>query len=217
MASVYKKNCYYNNKVHSSNSWKSLPHAIEPDDIKKLLKRRYGPRDKCMIFILLRTGMRISELLNLKPQDIHLRERMILINHSAKTGVGRIAYLSDDAYKTLTNWLKIRISGKKFLFYSHSRENMSYGTARLIFIKYLKRAGLSKKGYTLHCLRHTFASELLSAGMSLESLQILMGHSNIEMTRRYARLTNNALKKDYFNSVEIIIKGEIDGSYRDHI
>lgn len=217
MASVYKKNRCYNYKRYSSNSWKSLPHAIEPDDIKKLLKRRYSLRDKCMIFILLRTGMRISELLNLKPQDIHLRERMILIKHSAKTGVGRIAYLSNDAYKALNNWLKIRISGKKFLFYSNCRENISYGAVRSIFIKYLKRAGLSKKGYTLHCLRHTFASELLSAGIALESLQILMGHSNIEMTRRYARLTNNALKKDYFNSVEIIIQGGIDGSYRDHV
>lgn len=53
--------------------------------------------------------------------------------------------------------------------------------------------------------------------MPLESLQILMGHSNIEMTRRYARLTNKALENDYFNSIDIIIKGEINGSYRHHL
>jgi integrase/recombinase XerD len=217
MTSIYRKKSYNNNKTHSKNSWRSLPYSIEPDDVKKLLKRRYSPRDKCMIFVLLRTGIRISELLNLKLQDLRLKERIILINRSAKTGVGRITYLSDDVYKALRKWLKIHNSGGKFLLYSRGRKYMSYGTARLIFIKYLKRAGFLKKKYTLHCLRHTFASELLSAGMSLESLQILMGHSSIEMTRRYARLTNKTLENDYFNSIDIIIKGEINGSYRDHL
>lgn len=144
MAIVYRKKSY-NNKTHSSHSWRSLPYSIEPDDVKKLLKRRYSPRDKCMIFILLRTGIRISELLNLKLQNIRLKSRIILINRSAKTGVGRIAYISDDVYRILKNWLKMHNSGGKFLLYSRGRKNMSYGTARLIFIKYLKRAGLLKK------------------------------------------------------------------------
>jgi integrase/recombinase XerD len=57
----------------------------------------------------------------------------------------------------------------------------------------LNQADLAHKGYTLHCLRHTFASELLNAGMRLECLQQLLGHSSIEMTRRYARLPTSAL------------------------
>ncbi len=94
---------------------------------------------------------------------------------------------------------------------------MSYETARSSFIKCLRKTGLVRKGYTLHCLRHTFASELLSAGMPLESLQILMGHSHIEVTRRYARLTDKALEKNYFKAMQIIERGDIDGSYRtDH-
>jgi len=221
MESDYRKKLWqkrnYSCKTQSNNSWRSLPYSIEPDDVKKLLKRKHNPRDKCMVLILLRTGMRICELLALKPQDIQMRERIVVIRRSAKTGVGRIAYLSDDAFKALKNWMKIRDSGKKFLFHSRCRENMSYETARSIFIKYLKRTGLSKRKYTLHRLRHTFASELLSAGMPLESLQILMGHRNIETTRRYARLTNKALEKDYFESIEKIMKGEINGSYRHHI
>lgn len=83
-----------------------------------------------------------------------------------------------------------------------------------MFMKYLKKAGLSHKGYTLHCLRHTFASEMLNAGMRLECLQPLLGHSNIEVTRRYAKLTDKTREEEYFRAMEIIEKGEIDGDYR---
>jgi site-specific recombinase XerD len=166
--------------------------------------------------MLLRTGIRIGELLALKVRDINLKERIVIIHESAKTGQGRIAYISDDAYKVLRKWIKIRNPQREYLFYSRCRVNMTYATARSSFIKCLTKARLVKKGYTLHCLRHTFASELLSAGMPLESLQILMGHSNIEVTRRYARLTNKALEKDYFQAMQIIERGDIDGSYRNY-
>jgi hypothetical protein len=77
----------------------------------------------------------------------------------------------------------------------------------------LKKAGLSHRGYTLHCLRHTCASELLNAGMRLESLQQLLGHSSIEMTRRYARLTDKTREEEYFKAMAIIERGEINGHY----
>jgi site-specific recombinase XerD len=66
----------------------------------------------------------------------------------------------------------------------------------------------------LHCLRHTFASEMLNAGMRLECLQPLLGHSNIEVTRRYARLTDRTREEEYFRAMEVIERGEIDGDYR---
>ena len=78
----------------------------------------------------------------------------------------------------------------------------------------MEAAELLHKGYTLHCLRHTFASELLNAGMRLECLQQLLGHSNIEMTRRYARLTDNTRKEEYFRAMAIIEKGGVHGHYR---
>jgi len=200
----------------SSNSWRTLPRSIEPDDVQRLLRKRFTTRDKCMMLMLLRSGMRIGELLALKLQHINLKERTVIIHESAKNGKGRVAYISDDAYKALRKWIKVRNPQREYLFYSSCMVNMSYGTARSSFIKYLRKARLVRKGYTLHCLRHTFASELLSAGMPLESLQILMGHSNIEVTRRYARLTNTALEKDYFQAMQIIERDGIDGSYRSY-
>jgi integrase/recombinase XerD len=211
------KKTNYAGSTSSSNSWRTLPRAVEPEDVKRLLRKRFTTRDKCMILLLLRSGMRICELLALKLQDINLKERTATIHEGAKTGNGRVAYISDDAYKALRKWIKVRNSKIKCLLYSSSRVEMSYSSARSSFIKCLRKAGLVRKGYTLHCLRHTFASELLSAGMSLESLQILMGHSQIEVTRRYARLTDKALQKDYFQAMQIIERGDIDGSYRnDH-
>jgi len=66
----------------------------------------------------------------------------------------------------------------------------------------------------LHCLRHTFASELLNAGMRLECVQQLLGHSSVEMTRRYARLTDKTREEEYFRAMSVIERGEIDGHYR---
>lgn len=192
----------------------ALPRAIDPEDIKLLLSVIKRPRDWAMILILLRTGMRIGELLNTKVGDINLRERRIEIFEAGKTRVGRVVYLSDDARSALKVWLKKRNPQKENLFYGRGHNPLCYQGARVVFTKYLCEAGLAQKGYTLHCLRHTFASELLNAGMRLECVQQLLGHSSIEMTRRYARLTDNTRKEEYFRAMSIIEKGEINGHYQ---
>jgi site-specific recombinase XerD len=78
---------------------------------------------------------------------------------------------------------------------------------------YLEQAGIADKRYTLHSLRHTFASELLNAGMRLECLQQLLGHKSIEVTRLYARLTDTTRKEEYFKAMAMIEKGGINGRY----
>jgi integrase/recombinase XerD len=75
----------------------ALPRAIDPEDMRLFLSVIKKPRDWAMILILLRTGMRIGELLNTKVGDINLRERRIEIFEAGKTRVGRVVYLSDDA------------------------------------------------------------------------------------------------------------------------
>ena len=99
-----------------------------------------------------------------------------------------------------------------YLFYGH-RGRLCYSAARGRFVTYLKKARLDQKGYTVHSLRHTCASELLNAGMRLEVLQQLLGHEDIEITRRYARLTDKTREEEYFRAMAIIEKGGIDGDY----
>jgi integrase/recombinase XerD len=194
----------------------ALPRAIDPDDIKQLLSVIDHIRDRAIILVLLRTGMRVGELLNTVVDDVNLKERRIEIYEADKTRVGRVVYLSDDAMKALKAWLKIRKPNKSYLFYSQRKhlDGIKYTAVRNIFVKYLKRADLLHKGYTLHCLRHTCASELLNAGMRLECVQQLLGHSTIEMTRRYARLTDRTREEEYFKAMAVIERGEINGHYQ---
>ena len=158
--------------------------------------------------------MRIGELLNTRVHDINFKERKIEIYEAQKNRVGRIVYLSDDAQAVLRAWFDKRDPRKELVFYGQGRNAMTYQGARAMFRKYLKQADLAQKGYSLHCLRHTFASELLNAGMRLECLQQLLGHSSVEMTRRYARLTDKTREEEYFRAMSIIERGEIDGHYR---
>jgi len=147
-------------------------------------------------------------------EDVNLTERKIAIYEAEKTRIGRVVYLSDDALEAVTAWLKNRDPHKAHLFYGQGRHRLTYPAARAMFNKYLDRAGLSHTGYSLHCLRHTCATELLNAGMRLECLQQLLGHSSIEMTRRYARLTDTTREAEYFNAMSIIERGERNVDYQ---
>ena len=194
-----------------------LPRALDPPDTRRLLSVVEDIRDRAMLLVLLRTGMRISELLATRVSEVNIDERRIAIREGAKTRRGRIVYFSDDCRDALKSWLDRRDSQKEFLFYAQGRNTFSYSSAWVMFDRYLKRAGLADKGYTIHCLRHTFASELLNAGMRLECLQPLLGHDSIQATRRYARLTDKTREEEYFRAMAIIERGEIDGTYRlDH-
>jgi site-specific recombinase XerD len=187
-----------------------LPRAIDPEDLKLLLSVIDRIRDRAMILLLLRTGMRIGELLNTKVNEVDLRQQKILIYQSDKTSVGRVVYYSEDAQQALLAWLKVRDNFKEYLFYGQGHRPLCYETARSMFKKCLQKAGLEYSGYTMHCLRHTFATDLLNARMPLECLRVLLGHTSLEVTRRYARLSDKTREEEYFNAMERILKGEPD-------
>jgi integrase/recombinase XerD len=191
-----------------------LPRAIETEDERKLLSVIDNARNRAMVLLLLRTGMRIGELLNTQVRDINLKEFKIEIWEAPKNRVGRVVYFTEDSRKALVEWLGQRDFRKDYVFYAPNRKTLTYDAARCMFCKYLAKAGLAHKGYTLHCLRHTNASALLNAGMPLECLKELLGHTSVEVTRRYARLTNKTREKEYFKAMARIEKGEINGYYR---
>lgn len=188
----------------------ALPRSMDPDDEKKLLSVVDKIRDRAMIYMLLRTGMRIGELLKATMDDIDLKEQLIRIYESDKTGIGRVVYFSNDAAEALFLYLQERDATKERLFYGRSEGSISYTTAWVIFKGYVDKAGLSHKGYSPHCLRHTFATRLLNAGMHLECVQVLMGHANIEQTRRYANLSDKRREEEYFKTMAIIEGGTND-------
>ena len=192
-----------------------LPRAMDPLDVKQLLSVIENIRDRAMFLVLLRTGMRIGELLQTRVSDVQLAERKILLWVGEKNRMGRVVYLSKDACEALRAWIQKRDAHKPLLFYAQGRSTMSYTRARMLFVKYLKKAHAWHKGYSLHCLRHTCATELLNAGMRLECLQQLLGHSSLEQTRRYARLTDKTREEEYFRAMARIEGRNRDGSDRD--
>jgi len=191
----------------------TLPRAMNPSDVRKLLSVIDDIRDRALILLLLRTGIRIGEALGLTLNDLDIQDRKVHLFEGEKNSMGRVVYLSDDALFAIKLWLRRRDKNKEFVFYGQGNRGLCYSAGRSRFVKYLKKAGLDQKGYTVHCLRHTFASELLNAGMRLECLQQLLGHQDIEVTRRYARLTDRTREEEYFRAMAIIEKGGINGDY----
>jgi site-specific recombinase XerD len=191
----------------------TLPRSINPSDVRKLFLVIDDIRDRALFLLLLRTGIRIGEALGLRLNDLDINGRKVHLYEGEKNSMGRVVYLSDDALFAIKLWLRRRKKNKEFVFYGQGNKHLCYSAGRSHFVNYLKKAGLDQKGYTVHCLRHTFASELLNAGMRLECLQQLLGHHDIEVTRRYARLTDRTREQEYFRAMAIIEKGGIDGEY----
>jgi len=167
----------------------ALPRSIDPDDEKKLLSVIDKIRDRAMIYLLLRTGMRIGELLKTMMDGIDLKEQLIRIYESEKTGIGRVVYFSNDAAKALFLYLQERDVTKERLFYSRSKDSLSYTAAWVMFKGYVDKAGLTHKGYSPHCLRHYVAfrimpSNILQYSGSLAIWCILLGIINTTAKHR---------------------------------
>ena len=190
-----------------------LPRAMDPEDVDRLLAVNASTRDRAMILLLLRTGMRIGELLRIRVSDVNMAEQKILIDEGEKNQRGRVVYFSDDARTAVSAWMKERKQGMELLFYGPKGKVLSYPAARMMFGKYLDQAGLSHKDYTLHCLRHTYATDLINARMPLECLEKLLGHSRLDVTRRYAMLTDKTREQEYFKAMAVIERREKDEHY----
>ncbi|MBD3270181.1 tyrosine-type recombinase/integrase [Candidatus Peregrinibacteria bacterium] len=172
--------------------------AIDNDGIR-------GLRDKALMKVLYSTGLRISELVALNVDQINLETREFRVQGKGRKY--RIVFLSEDACKSLIDYLKARKDSIKPVFISHGRvkkadPSKSEDELRRLtptMIQYLIRnygrlAGLVKP-VTPHKLRHSFATELLKNGADIRSVQEMLGHSSITTTQIYTHLTNNRLKE----------------------
>lgn len=149
-----------------------LPRAMDPGDLKKLLSVIEGSRDRAIMLVLLRTGMRIGELLQTKVIDVHLEERRIEIYEAQKNRLGRVVYLSDDAVIALKGWINRRSPWGDYLFPGQDKmEPMSYSAARSKFAGYLSKAGLEHKGYNTS--GNSASSETITRGMRLPWIALL--------------------------------------------
>jgi len=162
-------------------------------------------RNKAIVELFFSTGLRISELSNLKIEDVNLKKDEFTIR--GKGSKLRIVFLSNQAKKSIQNYLDARKDTNPYLFISHDRarkgrekkEDQSPLTPRSIqrmIQKMAKIAGITKK-ITPHVLRHSFATDLLNNGADIRSVQTMLGHSSITTTQIYTHITDRQLKDVY--------------------
>lgn len=174
-----------------------LPRALSRHEFQRFLSVIEQPRDRAIFLLLLRSGMRIGELAALKSENLHLANQELIMPRGHKNRRGRVVYFSRDARQALDLYLQQRsASPSSFLFPNPSHQALSTRTIQRSFKGYAQTAGL-KSEYTPHCLRHTFASELLNAGADLVTIQRLLGHDAISLTQRYARLCDHRKRQVY--------------------
>lgn len=170
---------------------KRLMNAPDGKDLKSL-------RDKAILELLFSTGLRVSELCSLS-RDLDLSADELSIR--GKGEKIRVVFMSPEAKKAIKEYLDKRTDLDDALFVRMNRENAKGGDLGMdsrsierIVKQCAIKAGISKK-VTPHVIRHCFATDLLSNGADLRSVQMLLGHSNISTTQIYTHVTDSELKR----------------------
>ncbi|OGG73100.1 hypothetical protein A3A38_00485 [Candidatus Kaiserbacteria bacterium RIFCSPLOWO2_01_FULL_53_17] len=181
-------------ELHEIESMLKLPDTTKPD----------GLRDRTIMETFFSSGMRISELVALNVDDVSILRskkdpnRTIELSIIGKGKRVRTIFLSPRACGWLRAYLALRSDDNKALFINSRTRNpeskrLSARYIQLTISKYARHAGLSKK-VTPHTLRHTYATDLLSHGADLRSVQELLGHKNVATTQVYTHVTNKRLR-----------------------
>lgn len=160
--------------------------APEGDELRKL-------RDKAILELLFSTGLRVSELCSLNRDQIN-EAKSGEISIRGKGGKIRVVFISETAKQAVKNYLSKRTDTEEALFVSISNSRLTSRSIERIVNFYAIKAGVSRK-VTPHTLRHCFATDLLSAGADLRSVQSLLGHSSITTTQIYTHITDKQLRE----------------------
>ncbi len=169
----------------------SLPKVISMEEVRLIILNTNNIKHKCIVSLLYSAGLRRSELLNLKLQDIDSK-RMVIFVKNSKGGKDRLTILSpsvlDDLRIYFTKW-----KPKVFLFEGEHGGKYSATSVLSIIKSASKKAGI-KKSISPHILRHSFATHLLENGTDLRYNQNLLGHSSSKTTEIYTQVATNDLK-----------------------
>lgn len=205
-----------NNKVVKNNVFslvsgpkksKRLPRFFEYNELEELfdacdLGTSLGQRDRLLLEMLYATGVRVSELVNIKVSDIDEDGHSILVlgkgNKERYVTYGDycseilVLYLSD-------GYLKLNTNKSCYLFLNNNGGNLTDRGVRYILDRIIKHTSI-QKNISPHMIRHSFATHLLNEGADLLSVQKLLGHESIKATQIYTHVTTDRLKEVYFRS-----------------
>lgn len=193
-------------KVDSPKKAQGLPDVLTEAQVNLLLSmpnvsKKLGVRDRAILETLYATGLRVSELVNLKLVDLHLS--MNLIQTIGKGDRERIIPISDVAIDWLNQYLKTtrvallrKRANTAFVFLNAHGRQLTRQAIWQMIKKYVNQAGI-KTHVTPHTLRHSFATHLLENGADLRIVQELLGHADISTTQIYTHISHKHLREVY--------------------
>lgn len=201
-----------NNKVIDSNPFslvslpkkeRHLPRFFYYNELEEMfqvpkLNTALGQRDRLLLEMLYATGVRVSELVNIKVSDINGEEIKVL----GKGNKERIVEFGDYAESILELYLKegyksLNVKKSEYLFLNNRGGKLTTRGVRYILDNIINKTTIDKK-ISPHMLRHTFATHLLNEGCDLLTVQELLGHESLTATSIYTHITNDRLKEVYF-------------------
>ncbi len=153
-------------------------------------------RDALIIELALGSGLRVSEMANLKVEDLYLKRGQGSIHvKNGKGGKNRVVDIGSNLKKRILEFLNYRTMDSQYLFPSERGEKMTRSGIQQVFKKWAKKAGLPSH-YSIHSLRHTYATNLYKAsGYNLRLVQIQLGHSSPSITQVYASVMNTDVEE----------------------
>jgi integrase/recombinase XerD len=185
------KNPTLMDEIENPKKQEYLPTVLSKEEVKKLLENTYG-KSQLMLKMLYSSGLRLSELLYLKTTDLNLEHFQGTVR-KGKGGKDRPFFL----YKSLCDEIKMYLNERKeqseWLFPGKNNKPLTARNVQQIIKRAAKRTGI-QKNVKVHTLRHSFATHHLQSGTDIRKIQVLLGHSRIDTTTIYTRLTTKDLE-----------------------
>ncbi|MGB9839914.1 site-specific tyrosine recombinase XerD [Thermovenabulum sp.] len=184
---------------------KKLPRVLTVEEVEKLLaspdkEDLWGLRDRTMLELLYATGIRVSELISLKVEDVNLEMGYLkCMGKGSKERIIPIGSVATSFLNLYINEIRKKLLKNKecdYLFFNHQGKSLTRQGFWKIIKKYARRANINKE-ITPHTLRHSFATHLLENGADLRSVQEMLGHSDISTTQIYTHLTKSKIREVY--------------------
>jgi len=170
---------------------KTLPKWVEQEQLQEILEKDMPIRDKLILEILYGSGIRVSELVNIKISDVNFNEKTIRV--LGKGNKERVVPINDYVINLIKKFLRGQKNNKNgYLIKNSKGQKISTRTIQRIVKKHTKNL-------TPHSLRHCFATHMLNNGCDIRSIQEMLGHTSIKTTEIYTHISQNTIKKAYNN------------------
>ena len=192
--------------THYLKKDRPLPRPLKDEEVQCLLAVIHDLRDRAIVTLVLRSGLRVEEVVNLELEDLDLARQRLVVR-KGKGGKGRRVYLSEDAVAALKAYVLQRADvrcPRLFLVQKgiYKRQGISIRGVQKRLEHYARKA----EGHvSSHRLRHTFATNLLEGGADIVTVQELLGHAHVTTTQRYTRVSNQKVRNDYFKGMEKVL------------